>query len=332
VAGPLRFRVSHESWSRDRVERALYRDLDSNLGATMESPWFSPPAGYEAVRFEMHNGDVALFCWSDDVAYWVGNTETPQVLWRTEKVNFDEAPYGVTRWTERELLARLETTDPWLTEYEHVAWFFLPVFSSKDGRASTREFFSEHAAGFPDATREEGLAFVESLLATGLLDDYRYTMASKLGTSHGTDVTRMAATMGEFIVAKVLHDAGHAFEPEIELGSGHALDFRVDGEHLIEVTRPLPPTRRGADTAVAAVRETGGAKRTGQLKAHPGTTLMIDCTSFRDDEWNAVRAERPDIGYRPTVVIRARPDGSVEGYHHGRLPFSLDPAVEWVGE
>jgi len=39
--------------------------------------------------------------------------------------------------------------DPWLAAYDHLAWFFLPVFFSKDGRESTRNFFREHAAGFP---------------------------------------------------------------------------------------------------------------------------------------------------------------------------------------
>ncbi|PSQ12664.1 hypothetical protein BRC93_01550 [Halobacteriales archaeon QS_5_70_15] len=333
MAGPLRFRRSHGSWSHDRVARELRRPLDSNLGASMESPWFGPPAGYEAVRFEMHNGDVALFCWSDDDAYWLGNTETPEALWRTDKETFEEAPYPVSRWAQRELLARMETTDPWLAEYEHVAWFFLPVLCSKDGRDTTRAFFREHAAGFPDATSEAALGFVEDLLATGCLDDYRYEMASKLGTSAGTDLTRMAATMGEFIVANLLHDAGVEFEPEVELDSGHALDFRVDGQHLVEVTRPLPPTRRSrADTAVAAVRQTGQSKTRAQLDEHPGTTLVIDCSSFRDDEWAAVAAERPDVGYRPTVVFRARPDGAVEGYRIGTVPFDLSGAIDWVGE
>jgi hypothetical protein len=312
------------------VVRTLHRPLDDNLGATMESPWFDPPAGYEAVRFEMHNGDFALFCWDDD-AYWLGNTETPETLWRTDKETFEEVPYPVSRWAQRELLARIETTDPWLTEHEHVAWFFLPVFCSKDGRDTTRAFFREHAAGFPDATSEEALAFVDALLATGCLDDYRYEMASKLGTSAGTDLTRMAATMGEFIVAKLLYDAGVEFEPEVELDSGHALDFRVDGQHLVEVTRPLPPTRRSrADTAVAAVKQTGRSKTRAQLDKHPGTTLVIDCSSFRDDEWAAVRAERPDVGYRPTVVFRARPDGTVEGYRVGTVPFDLSGALDWV--
>jgi hypothetical protein len=313
------------------VDRELRHPLDSNLGATMESPWFAPPPGYEAVRFEMHNGDLALFCWDEAGAYWLGNTETPEALWRTDKETFEEAPYPVSRWAQRELFARMESTDPWLTEYEHVAWFFLPVLCSKDGRDTTRSFFRDHAAGFPDTTSEEALAFVDALLATGCLDDYRYEMASKLGTSAGTDLTRMAATMGEFIVAKLLHDAGVEFVPEVELDSGHALDFRADGQHLVEVTRPLPPTRRSrADTAVAAVRQTGQSKTRAQLDKHPGTTLVIDCSSFRDDEWAAVRAERPGVGYRPTVVLRARPDGTVEGYRVGTVPFDLSGAIDWV--
>jgi hypothetical protein len=308
----------------------LLSSLDDRFGARMTDPWFDC-SGFEAVRLEMHNGDLALFCWREGEAYWLGNTETPQALWRTNKVTFAEAPAAVSRWAERELTARLETTDPWLTEYAYLTWFFLPVLCSKDGRDSTKEFFRDHAAGFPDATREEALTYLDDLLKTGVLDDYRYTMAAKLGTSHGTDLTRMAATIGEFIAARILDEAGLQFEPEIELGSGHALDYRVGGEHLVEVTRPLPPTQRDrANTAVAAVKETGGAKTTGQLKAHPGTTLFIDCSSFRDDEWARVRGERPDVGYKPTVVYRARPDGRVEAYHHGTVPFDLSPAVEWV--
>ena len=156
-------------------------------------------------------------------------------------------------------------------------------------------------------------------------------MASKLGTSAGTDLTRMAATMGEFIVAKLLFDAGVEFVPEVELDSGHALDFRVDGQHLVEVTRPLPPTRRSrADTAVAAVRQTGQSKTRAQLDKHPGTTLVIDCSSFRDDEWYAVRDERPTVGYKPALVYRARPNGAIEGFLHGNPPFDLGGAMRLV--
>ena len=331
MAGPLRFRRSPQSWNEQRVRERLLRPLDDTIGARLEQPWFDPPSGYEARRLEMHNGEFALFVWNDGEAYWLGNTTTPEVLWRTDKYDFTEVPYGVARWAQRELLARLEVVDPWLAAYDHVAWFFLPVFCSKDGRTTTRRFFDEHAAGFPDATREEALAFYDAALSTGMLDDHRYTMASKLGTSQGLDLGRMAATMGEFTVAKLLDDAGVAFEPEIELDSGYALDYLVEGEHLVEVTRPLPPARRDrADTPIAALRETAGAKNSDQLQAHPDATLFVDCSSFRDDEWAAVRAERPAVSHDPTVVFRARPDGRIEGYRHGTLPFELNGAVDWL--
>lgn len=331
MAGPLRFRRSNESWNEQRVREQLLRPLDDSFGARLEAPWFDPPDGYEAARLEMDNGDFALFCWNGGRAYWLGNTTTPEVLWRTEKYGFTEVPYRIARWAQQELLARLEVVDPWLADYDHVAWFFLPVLLSKDGRETTRAFFAEHAAGFPDATRDEGLAFLDDLLATGTLDDDRYTMAAKLGTSEGLDVGRMSATMAEFIVAKLLADAGLVFEPEVDLDSGHALDFRVAGTHLVEVTRPLRPARRSrADTPVAAVRETANAKMDDQLDAHPSATLFVDCSSFHDDEWAAVRGERPSVRHQPTVVFRARPDGHVEGYRVGTLPFELGDAVKWV--
>jgi len=103
---PSEFRHSLEGWSEQRVHDALYQPLDANLGATQSSAWFSPPPGYEARRLEMDNGDLALFSWSDDDAYWLGNTETPETLWRTDKCTFEEAPYPVTRWAQRELLAQ----------------------------------------------------------------------------------------------------------------------------------------------------------------------------------------------------------------------------------
>jgi hypothetical protein len=331
VAGPLRFRRSDGTWSRERVREQLLAPLEAQFGARLEEPWFSVGDDrYDAVRLDMANGDFALFAFRPGRAYWLGNTETPEVLWRTDKETFAEAPYAVSRWAERELTARLEVTDPWLAEFEYVTWFFLPVFFSKDGRNTTRTFFADDAAGFPDAAREEGLSFYESLLATGTLDEHRYTMASKLGTSPGYDLTRMRATMSEFTVAKLLADAGLEFVPEVEQDSGHALDFAV-GDRLLEVTRPEPPARRShADHPVAAVKETGGAKRSDQLAKHPDAVLFVDCTSFTDAEWSAVRGERPRVGHEPTVVFRARPDGRVEGHLHGQLPFDLEGSLELV--
>lgn len=334
MAGPLRFRRSREHWGTDRVRRELYEPLDRTFGATLADPWFVPD-GYEARRLEMDNGDFGLFCWTHHGedgtpdAYWLGNTETPEALWRTDKYTFDEAPTVVGQWAEDELFARLEVEEPWLARHEHLARFFLSVLFSKDGRETTREFFAEHAAGFPDADRDVTLAYYDAFLATGALDPHRYTMAAKLGTSQGGDWFRMAATMSEFTVAKLLVDAGFGFEPEVQLDSGYALDFRADGQ-LVEVTRPRPPTRRQrADTAVAAVRQTGRSKNDGQLRAHPEALLLVDCSSFRDDEWHQVAGERPDIAHEPTVVLRARPDGSFEGYRVGRCPLDLGGVVDW---
>ena len=325
MAGPIRFRRSTHGWSADRVDSQLRRPLDSRFGAQMSSPHYAPPPGYDARRLEMDNGDLALFAWSDDDAYWLGNTETPEVLWRTDKWTFEEAPYPITRWAQRELLADLAEDDPWLTEYPYVAWYFLPVLFSKDGRDSTRAFFRDHAAGFPDATREEGLAFYESVLSTTDLDDHRYTMASKLGTSESVDLVRMRATMAEFNTAKLLTDAGYTYTPEVALDSGYALDFRVhDPDVLVEVTRPEPPARRRAGTPAAAIRETVEGKRNDQLDAHTDAVVFVDCSSFRDDEWNSIVAEQPHTGHEPAVVYRMRPDGTVDGYTCGTVPLTLD--------
>ena len=294
----------------------------------MIDPWYAPPDGYEARRFDVDNGDTALLCWNDEEVYWMGNTETPPELWRTEKYGWEEVPYPIARWAQRELLAELLDETPWLEPYPHLTWFFLPVFMSKDGRETTRAFFADHAAGFPDATREEALAFYEGVLRTGVLDDYRESMAGKLGTSKVLDLTRMAAAMGEFDAAKLLHDAGYDLTPDVEVTTGHAIDFRAERDDaeptLVEVTRPLPTNRRRAGSPVAAVRDTAETKTTGQLAEHGGgVTLLVDCSSFPDDDWRAVLGERPDVRHRPAGVFRMRPDGRVEGYTKGNPPLSL---------
>jgi hypothetical protein len=328
VAKPLRFRRSLESWDGDRVARDLHRDLDDNLGATATAPWFKPPNGFSARRFDVDNGDTALFAWDDDGGWWLGNTETPAALWRTDKVSFADAPFEVSRWAQRELTAELHEDAPWLEPYPYVSWFFLPVFCSKDGRETTRAFFREHAAGFPDADFEDALAFYEAFLQTGVFDDQRHEMAGKLGTSQHLDVTRASAAMGEFNAAWLLHEAGYDVTPEIEVSTGHSLDFRADrdGEQgvLVEVTRPVPTNRRAADTPVQAVRDTADTKTSGQLREHGGgAVLFVDCSSFPDDEWRRIRSERPDVRHRPAVVFRVRPDASVDGYTKGAVPLDL---------
>jgi hypothetical protein len=336
VARPLRFRYAPGSWHEHRVDQQLYRDLDKNLGAEKGAPWFKPPSGFDAVRFEMENGDVALFAWDDDAGYWLGNTETPSELWRTDKRSFAEVPFPLRRWAEKELLAQLHDESPWLKPYPHLSWFFLPVFLSKDGRETTRTFFGDHAAGFPDTTREEALDFYEALFASGALDEFREVMAGKLGTSQSLDLTRMAATMGEFNAAFLLTEAGYDVTPEIDVVTGHSIDYRAtppDGSEpmLVEVTRPLPPRDRAAGSPVAAVRETAQTKSSGQLEEHGGgITLFVDCSSFPDDDWLAVKGEQPDVRHRPAVVFRLRPDGRVEGYKKGKVPLNLDGVIDWA--
>ncbi len=292
----------------------------------MSRPWYKPPDGWAARRFDMDNGDIALFAWNGSDAYWLGNTETPSSLWKTEKYTFEEVPDEIEAWVERELLAQLHETAPWLADYPTLSWFFLPVFLSKDGRETSRSFFADHAAGFPDATAEEALGFYERFLAGGALDAHRYTMASKLGTSERLDDFRMAATMSEFNVAWLLTEAGYDVTPEVEVTTGHSIDFRADpGGVLVEVTRPRPPSRRAANTGVAAVRDTAATKTDGQLSAHGGgVTLFVDCSSFPDEAWASVLAEQPEVRHRPAVVFHLRPDGSVEGYRKGSVPLSFD--------
>ncbi|MFB6138383.1 MAG: DUF5784 family protein [Halobacteriaceae archaeon] len=356
MARPLRFRYSPHAWHERTVREALYDDLDANLGATMRDPWYRAPEGYDAVRFEMDNGDVALFCYrpgtaGDDPddggetaegtpvapeggAFWIGNTETPSALWRTEKFALAAVPDAVADWAERELLAQLYEEAPWLEAYPTLAAFFLPVLLSKDGRETTREYFREHAAGFPDADREPALRFYEELIERGVFDGEREVMAAKLGTSPQLDRTRMDATMAEFTVARLLDDAGHAVTPEVEVTTGHSIDYRAgdgEGATLVEVTRPLPPERRSASTAPAALRDTAKNKASGQLAEHRGgVTLFVDCTGFSDEQWAAVAEATPEVPHRPAVVFRARPEGRVEGYRVGSVPLDLDGAVTWI--
>ncbi|MFB6212178.1 MAG: DUF5784 family protein [Halobacteriales archaeon] len=331
MATPLRFRRSDEYWDLDRVRSTLYKPLESALGACIRRSWFVPPSGYDARRFEMDNGDIALFLWSEDGgtgAHWIGNTETPSVLWQTDKYTFDETPAPIAEWAQRELLAQLHMESPWLGSYPTLAWFFLPVFLSKDGRETTRAFFADHAAGFPDADVEQTLGFYEGLLDSGILDDHRYLMASKLGTSESLDLTRMRATMGEFNVAHLLAEAGYTVEPEAAVSTGHSIDFRVEGTEqaiLVEVTRPQPTTERAAQGPIDAVRETAATKVDGQLSEHGGgVVLFVDCSSFPDDEWQAILAEQPAVRHRPAVVFRLRPDGRLTGYTKGSVPLALD--------
>ena len=333
MAQPLRFRYTTYGWTSERVARELYEPLDDNLGATASDPWYKLHGPFQTRRFDMDNGDTALFAWNDNEAYWVGNTETPSALWRTDKMSFGDAPTAVAEWAERELLAELLDAEPWLAAYEHLARFFLPVLCSKDGRDSSRAFFRDHAAGFPDMDRDVALSYYESFLETGVLDPYRHTMAGKLGTSEQLDRTRMAASMSEFTVAKVLVDAGYTVIPEISVSTGHAIDFRAEGNSdvtLVEVTRPSPPRNRRANSAAAAIRETVATKTDGQLAAHGGgVTLLVDCSSFDDDAWDTLRSAQPPVGHRPAVVFRVTPGTRPTGYQLGSVPLELGDTIDF---
>lgn len=331
MATPLRFRYHPDSWSQGRVKSQLLDDLDRNIGARMSRPWFKLPGPYDSRRFDMDNGDSALFAWGDTGAYWLGNTETPKVLWQTNKIGFQDAPDAISKWAEREFLAELFEAEPWIKSYPALARFFLPVLSAKDGRESNRRFFRETAAGFPGTDRDAALSFYESLLSTRKLTHYRHTMAGKLGTSDSFDAHRMAAAMSEFSVAKMLVDQGCEIEPEAAVTSGHAIDFRVsrngDGT-LVEVTRPSSPAHRNASTAVQAINETVATKTADQLDQHGGgVTLFVDCSSFDDDAWSHVVSRRPDVGHRPAIIFRIRPGEAIHGYAKGGVPLGLDQTI-----
>lgn len=277
----------------------------------------------------MDNGDFALFAWDDTEAYWLGNTETPSALWQTKKYGWDEVPTPIALWAQRILLRDLYTESDWLREYPNLAWYFLPILLSKDGRHSSREYFWKHSAGFPEASTEDALSFYERFLGTGVMDPYRYTMASKLGTSRELDIGRMNAAMAEFNTAKLLFDSGYNPVPEAEVVTGHSIDFSVD-DVLVEVTRPQPPRERSANTASKAVKETVGSKANGQLKEYGGdVVLFVDTSSFGMDEWDIIRDMTPDLPHHPTVVYHCHPEQGTQGYRVGQIPVSLD--IDWVG-
>lgn len=334
MAQPLRFRLSPESWDEQRVRHQLLQPLRENIGARMVAPRFDCNGPWETYRFEMANGDLALFVAGPEKAYWLGNTETPSELWRTNKHGWDDVPYTVTRWAQRELLATLHEADTWLEEYPYLSWFFLPVFMSKDGRESTRAFFRNHAAGFPATDWKTGTQFFEEFLRTGAMDEYRYLMAGKLGTSTAVDFVRMTAAMAELIAAKLLIDAGYDVTPEIEVTTGHSLDFRASGPGgaaLVEVTRPVNPSDRAAGNPVAAVRDTASTKTGGQLSEHGGgAVLFVDCSSFEDNQWQSVIETKPAVGHRPAIIYRVRPSGEAEGYREGSIPLDLAESIAFL--
>ena len=334
MASPLRFRVSERGWGEGEFRRRVVQPLEDKFGVSVEST--ERPDGHEGRVLRMRNGDFALFAWNGDRGYWTGNTETPKVLWRTEKEEFRSVGGDIADWAEEQLLTALKNEAPWLERYSGVAEFFLPVLMSKDGRETARDFLRT-GAGFPDTDADVALDFYDDLVSSGVFDGERYTMASKLGTSEGHDRVRMEATMGEYNAAKLLHDAGYGVEPEIGMDSGHSLDFRArrndDTDTIVEVTRPTPTGRRKASTPEQAVRETA-AKKTeagGQLSQNDGV-LFVDCSSFDDKAWQRVVNRKPTTGHEPAVVYRTRPGDTpeTEAYLRGHTRLRLSDAVAWV--
>jgi len=334
MASPLRFRTSHEHWDDERFNREVLRPLEDKFGATAETT--HPNNEFEGRLLSMGNGDVALFSWSHgprEPAYWTGNTETPKALWRTEKRSFEEVGGDIGDWAQDTLLELLLNEAPWLSRYEDLAWFFLPVLMSKDGSETAREFLRE-GAGFPGTDAEKSLSFYDDIASSGVFDGHRYEMASKLGSSKLHDGVRMSATMGEFNSAKLLHEAGYELVPEPEVETGHRLDYlaRKNGsETLVEVTRPSATENRSAGTPEAAVRETASkkAKGNGQLNENDGL-LLVDCSSFDDSAWRRIVNEKPEARHEPAVFYRVRPNESAEAYLIGKTRVRLSEAVEWV--
>ncbi|MDZ7687545.1 MAG: DUF5784 family protein [Halobacteriales archaeon] len=333
MASPLRFRISERGWGQGEFRRRVVAPLDDKFGVSVERT--ERPEGHEGRVLRMKNGDFALFAWNGDRGYWTGNTETPEVLWQTNKREFRQVGGSVAEWAEDELLSALKNEAPWLGRYSGIAEFFLPVLMSKDGSETAREFLRT-GAGFPDTDADVALSFYGELVSSEVFDGERYTMASKLGTSEGHDRVRMEATMGEFNAAKILRDAGYGVEPEIGMDSGHSLDFlaKTNGtEAVVEVTRPTPTGRRKASTPEQAVRETAGKKSEsgGQLRENDGV-LFVDCSSFDDEAWQSVVNRKPETGHEPAVVYRTRPGETpeTEAYLRGHTRLRLSDAVVWV--
>lgn len=323
--------MSHEGWSEDRFERDVLRPLDDKFGADVVET--KRPEGFESRRIRMDNGDNALFAWNG-TGYWLGNTETPEALWRTEKRCFEDVGGGLARWAQMEMYDVLEREAPWTSDYPLLSWFFLPVLMAKDGRRTTREFF-RGGAGFPEASGDEAMSYYEDVVSTGVFDGCRYEMASKLGTGDGEDAVRMAATMGEFNAAAVLADAGYELEAEPAVAGGRRMDYVANGPGapegvLVEVTRPSPPRLRGASTAEGAVRESAVRKRRKGQIADADGVLMVDCSSMTQDQWERVVDDRPESGHEPTLFYRVFPGDGVEAYLEGATRLRLSDAVDWV--
>jgi len=158
-----------------------------------------------------------------------------------------------------------------------------------------------------------------SLLRWGVhRDDYRETMAGKLGTSTSLDLVRMSAAIAEFTAARILTEAGYEAEHQDRLaGRGHAPATRLWTlcEATLSRRSATPRRRRRADSWRHTV-----AASPSSLTAPPSQrTTGRPC---------AKRDRRSVIG-RPLSCARARTDTSKD-IGKGSVPIDLSAAIDWV--
>jgi hypothetical protein len=55
--------------------------------------------------------------------------------------------------------------------------------------------------------------------------------------------------------------------------------------------------------------------------------LVVDCTSFPDDQWALIADEEPAVGHEPAVVFRMRPDRHRDGYVVGTDQLNVAPLL-----
>ncbi len=280
----------------------------------------------------MQNEDLALFARTDGEAYWMGNTETPSALWKTDKFGWREIPYRVSRWTQRELLATLHEEDPGSPTIRTSRGFPAGVYVQGRPRVDP-VVLSRTRRWLPRRGSPGNDALFEDFLSTGVLDEYRHVMAGKLGTSDHVDRVRMSAAMGEFVAAKILTDAGYDVVPEIEVTTGHSLDFRArngDTNVLVEVTRPQPPktVRRRAPSPQSAT-----PPRRKSTANSPNTAAARSCSSTA--RRFATTPGTPSApNNRTSVTARSGlprpPERSRRRVPKGAVPLELADALEFL--
>jgi len=144
----------------------------------------------------------------------------------------------------------------------------------------------------------------------------------------------MSAAMAEFIAAKLLTDASYDVVPEIEVTTGHSLDFRAESDEtnvLVEVTRPpaAPEPRRGRS------RGRRPRHRRDQDKRPAGRTRRRRDPLRRLLELPGRRlVRRPGRTTRRSPSTRSRLPRPAErprrGLPEGVVPLELNDAIEFL--